>query len=214
MIRVVIADGHALLREGLEHILRDSRTIAVVGEACNGYEALTRSRTGGFDVLVLEMSLPGRGGIELIRQLKHEAPSIPILVLTLHEVEQYAAAAFRAGASGFLNKSTSSEQLIAAIHRVASGRPFVNPAVAEQLAFNVQPKDPQLPHIALSEREGEVFTCLLAGDSVKEIAARMGISIKTVSTHKVRMMEKMGLSTVSQLVQYAVQHRLLTLPVN
>lgn len=213
MIRIVIADGHALMREGLKLILSDVHTITVVAEAADGYEALTRACAGAVDVLVLELSMPGPGGIELIRLLKREAPSVPILVLTLHEVEKYAAAAFRAGARGFLNKSTSSEQLVAAIHCVASGRPFINPGVVEQLVVDAQPRDPQLPHASLSDREREVFVRLLAGDSVKQIAASLDISMKTVSTHKARMLEKMGMNTVSQLVQYAVEHRLLALPV-
>lgn len=212
MIRVVVADSHVLMREGLKHILRDVQTIAVVAEAGDGYEALTRARAGGVDVLVLELSMPGRGGLELIRQLKREAPAVSILVLTLHEVEKYGAAAFRAGACGFLNKSTSSQQLIAAIHCVASGRPFVNPAVAEQLAIHTPPHAGQLPHGALSEREREVFARVAAGDTVKQIARKLDISVKTVSTHKARLMEKMGLSTVSQLVQYAVEQRLLPEP--
>jgi len=209
MIRILIADSHALLREGLQHILGEVPTIAVAAEATDGFEAIALARDGGIDVLVVELSLPGRGGIELIRQLKREAPSIPILVLTLYAVETHAAAAFRAGAYGFLNKSTSSEQLIAAIHCVASGRPFVDPAVAEQFVIESQPSDARLPYAALSDREHEVFACLLAGNSVKQIAARMDISVKTVSTYKARMLEKMGMSTVSQLVQYGIEHRLL-----
>lgn len=208
MIRILIADSHALLREGLQHILGEVPTIAVAEEATDGFEAIALARNGGLDVLVVELSLPGRGGIELIRQLKREAPSIPILVLTLHAVETHAAAAFRAGACGFLNKSTSSGQLVAAIHCVASGRPFVDPAVAEQLVIESQPRAEQ-PPCALSDREREVFACLLAGSSIKQIAARMDISVKTVSTYKARLMEKMGMSTVSQLVQYGIEHRLL-----
>lgn len=213
MIRIVIADGHALMREGLKLILGDVRTVTVVAEAADGYEALNRACAGAVDVLVLELSMPGPGGIELIRQVKREAPLVTILVLTLHTVEKYAAAAFRAGALAFLNKSASSEQLVAAIHCVASGRPYINPAVVEQLVIDAQPRDPRLPHASLSDREREVFAYLLAGDSVKRIAASLDISIKTVSTHKSRMMEKMGVNTVSQLVQYAIEHRLLALPV-
>ena len=209
MIRILIADSHALLREGLQHILSEVPTIAVAAEAADGFEAIALAREGGVDVLVIELSLPGRGGIELIRQLKREAPSIPILVLTLHDVATHAAASFRAGAYGFLNKSASSEQLIAAIHCVASGRPFVEPAVAEQLVIASQPRDARLPCAALSDREHEVFACLLAGKSVKQIAATMDVSVKTVSTYKARLMEKMGMSTVSELVQYGIEHRLL-----
>ena len=209
MIRILIADSHALLREGLQHILGEVPTITVVAEAADGFEAIALARDGGVDVLVVELSLPGRGGIELIRQLKREAPSIPILVLTLHAVETHAAAAFRAGACGFLNKSTSSQQLVAAIHCIASGRPFVDPAVAEQLVIESQPRDARRPYAALSDREREVFACLLAGNNIKQIAARMDISVKTASTYKTRMMEKMGMSTVSQLVQYGIEHCLL-----
>lgn len=209
MIRILIADSHALLREGLQHILSEVPTIAVAAEAADGFEAIALARHGGVDVLVVELSLPGRGGIELIRQLKHEAPSIPILVLTLYDVATHAAAAFRAGARGFLNKSASSEQLIAAIHCVALGRPFVDPAVAEELVIESQFSDAPLPYAALSDREREVFACLLAGSSVKQMAARMDISVKTVSTYKARLLEKMGMSTVSQLVQYGIEHRLL-----
>lgn len=210
MIRIVIADDHTIMREGLKRILDGADDIEVVGEAVDGFEVLSQIRKGGFDLLLLDLSMPGRSGVELIRQIKDEAPKLPILILTMHEEEQYAVRAIRAGARGYLTKESAGTQLVSAIRKVASGRPYISIEVAEQLAMDVMPASEDLPHKQLSDREFEVFGLLVNGKSITEIAEMLHLSVKTVSTHKTRILHKMNMSSLSELVQYAVAHRLLT----
>ena len=198
------------MREGLKRILDGADDIEVVGEAIDGFEVLTQIRNGGFDLLMLDLSMPGRSGVELIRQIKDESPKLPILILTMHEEEQYAIRAIRAGARGYLTKESAGTQLLSAIRKVASGRPYISNQVAEQLAMDAMPSDDDYPHKKLSDREFEVFTLLVSGKSITEIADLLHLSAKTVSTHKTRILFKMGMSSLAELVQYAVAHRLLT----
>lgn len=210
MIRVVIADDHTIMREGLKRILLGIEEIEVVGEAADGFEVLTLVRNGGFHVLLMDLSMPGRSGVDLIRQIKDESPKLAILVLTMHEEEQYAVRAIRAGALGYLTKESAGTKLVSAIRRVAAGRPFISMEVAEQLAINAMPANIELPHKALSDREFEVFNLLVTGKSITEIAESLHLSAKTVSTHKTRILQKMGSHSLAELVQYAVAHSLLT----
>lgn len=209
MIRIVIADDHTIMREGLKRILDGADDIQVVGEAVDGFEALAHVRKGGFDLLMLDLSMPGRSGVELIRQIKDEVPKLPILILTMHEEEQYAVRAIRAGARGYLTKESAGTQLVSAIRKVASGRPYISLEVAEQLAMDVMPASEDLPHKQLSNREFEVFTLLVSGKSITDIAEMLHLSAKTVSTHKTRILTKMNMNSLAEMVQYAVQHRLL-----
>ena len=209
MIRLLIADDHTLMREGLKRILEDVDDIAVVGEAVDGHETLLRVRKGGFDQLLLDLSMPGRSGIDLIRQIKQEAPHLPILVLTMHDEGQYAVRALRAGAQGYLTKETAGTQLVVAIRKVASGRPYISVEMAEELAMKVMTRDPKLPHERLTDREFEIFTLLVSGKSITEIAGALHLSVKTVSTHKTHILEKMEMSTMSDMIQYAVAHHLI-----
>jgi DNA-binding NarL/FixJ family response regulator len=210
MTRVVIADDHAIVREGLRRILSGQPDIEVAGEATNGHEVMDRVRAGGFDLLLLDLSMPGKSGIELIKQVKDEKPKLPVLILTMHEEDQYALRAIRAGASGYLTKESAPEQLVAAIRKIASGRLFISPNVAEQLALDVMPRadGDQPSHKQLSDREYEVFRMLVEGKSVSDIAARLHLSVKTVSTHKMRVLEKLGLPSIADLVRYAMEHHL------
>ena len=210
MIRIVIADDHTIMREGLKRILEGADDIEVVGEATDGFEALAQVRKGGFDLLMLDLSMPGRNGVELIRQIKDEMPKLPILILTMHDEEQYAVRAIRAGARGYLTKESAGTQLVSAIRRVASGRPYISLEVAEQLAMDAMPSVmDDLPHKQLSDREFEVFSMLVGGKSITEIAESLHLSVKTVSTHKTRILHKMGVPSLADLVQYAVVHGLL-----
>ncbi|MDO8298308.1 response regulator transcription factor [Lacisediminimonas sp.] len=210
MIRIVIADDHTIMREGLKRILEGAEDIQVVGEATDGFEALAQVRKGGFDLLMLDLSMPGRNGVELIRQIKDEMPKLPILILTMHDEEQYAVRAIRAGARGYLTKESAGTQLVSAIRRVASGRPYISLEVAEQLAMDAMPSVMEdLPHKQLSDREFEVFSMLVSGKSITEIAESLHLSVKTVSTHKTRILHKMGVPSLADLVQYAVVHGLL-----
>jgi DNA-binding NarL/FixJ family response regulator len=210
--RVYIADDHAIVREGLRRILAADPSISVVGEAKDGNEALVAARAGGFEVLLLDLSMPGKSGVELIKQLKSERQDLRILVLSMHDEQQYAERTIRAGASGYLTKDTAAKQLVAAIGRIAGGGMFITPAVAEALAVRLQSPGDDLPHRRLSDREHEVLLLLAAGESVSAIAERLHLSVKTVSTHKTHVLEKMKLASIADLVRYAIAHKLLESP--
>ena len=210
MTRIVIADDHAIMREGLKRILHGVEDIEVTAEASDGFEVLALVRRGGFELLLMDMSMPGRSGVDLIRQIKDEAPKLLILVLTMYEEEQYAVRAIRAGATGYITKDTAGTQLVSAIRRVAAGRPYISMEVAEQLAIDVMPARQDQPHKALSNREFEVFNMLVVGKSITEIADALHLSVKTVSTHKTRILQKMSSTSLAELVQYAVAYGLVS----
>jgi DNA-binding NarL/FixJ family response regulator len=209
VIRVVIADDHTILREGLKQLLQSAGDLDVVGEAGDSHEVLREVRDRDFDVLLLDMSMPGRSGPELIKQVKTEKPKLRILVLSMHEEHQYAVRAIKSGASGYLTKESASTQLVSAIRKVASGGAFISAEVAEALALNAMPNADGPPHASLSDREYQVFRMLVAGVAVSEIAAALNLSAKTVSTHKARLMEKLGIANGADLVRYAMRHRLV-----
>ena len=208
MTRVLIADDHAIVREGLKRILGGQEGIDIAGEATNGHEVLEQVRRAGFAILLLDLSMPGKSGIDLIKQVKDESPRLRVLVLTMHEEDQYAVRAIRAGASGFLTKESAPAQLVSAIRRLAEGRLYISPSVAEQLALDLQPRTEEEPHKLLSDREFEVFRLLVDGRSISDIAAQLHLSVKTVSTHKTRILQKMSAASVADLVRYAIRHRL------
>ena len=208
MIRVVIADDHTIVREGLKQLLHASSDLEVVGEARDGYEVLQRVRESEFDVLLLDMSMPGKSGMDLIKQVKNERPRLRVLVLSMHQEQQYAVRAIKAGASGYLTKQSASTQLVSAIRKVAAGGAFITPEVGEQLALGAMPKAEGPPHASLSDREFQVFRLLVSGKAVSEIAGQLNLSVKTVSTHKTRLMEKMGISNQAGLIRYAMRHGL------
>ena len=208
MIRVLVADDHTIVREGLKQILAKSGDLVVAGEAANGNDALKMVREQEWDVLVTDMSMPGRNGLELIKLVKAARPKLPVLVLSMYGEEQFAVRAIRAGASGYLNKESASDQLVNAIRKIAGGGVFVSPAVAEALLRNVRDGSSKLPHEQLSDRELQVLQLIAAGNSVNDIAAQLNLSPKTVSTHKTRLLEKMHMSNQAELIRYALQHRL------
>lgn len=210
MIRILIVDDHAILRAGLKHLLSDFPDIVVAGEAGNGVDALTLARSGDWDAMLLDMSMPGKSGVELIKQVKAENPKLPVLVLSMHAEDIYAVRALRAGASGYLCKDNAESQLEQAIRKVAAGGLYINPAVAEKLAVEVLGTTAEaLPHTRLSDREYQVLRYIAAGRSVTEIGNRLNLSVKTVSTHKAHLMQKMGFANTSELIQYALKHDLV-----
>jgi DNA-binding NarL/FixJ family response regulator len=209
MIRIVVADDHAIVRDGLKQLLAAAPGLEIAGEARDGHEVMKRVREEEFDVLLLDMSMPGKSGIELIRQVKAEKPKLRVLVLSMHEEHQYAVRAIRAGASGYVTKESASAQVVEAIRKVASGGAYITAAVAEQLALGAMPGADGLPHEALSDREFQVFRMLAEGKSVGDIAERLNLSAKTVSTHKANILHKMGMQTSAELVRYALTHRLV-----
>ena len=209
MIRVLVADDHKLVREGLKGILAAAEDLRVAGEAASGDEALALVRTNDYDLALVDMSMPGVSGIELIRRLRLEKPSLRILVLSMHGEQQYAARALKAGAAGYLTKDSASEQLVGAIRKVAAGGLYITAAAAESLVSETAAGGAAAPHASLSDREFEIFRLLAGGHGPTEIAERLHVSVKTVSTHKARILQKMNLDSTAALVRYALEHDLL-----
>lgn len=208
MIRIVMADDHAIVREGLKRIVSSIEGMEVIGEAGNGTEVMQRVRELAFDVLLLDLSMPGRSGMELIKLVRAEKPQLRILVLSMHQELQYAVRAIKNGASGYLTKESAPAQLEQAIRKVASGGAFISAEVAEQLALGAMPGSQAVPHESLSNREFEVLQLLVAGVSLTDIGTKLNLSVKTVSTHKTNLMQKMGLQNQSELIRYAIKHGL------
>ncbi|MGE5087979.1 MAG: response regulator [Candidatus Levyibacteriota bacterium] len=209
MIEILIADDHTMFRDGLRQILSDEPDIVVAEEAVDGEDTLRRIRARHFDVLVLDMSMPGRSGIELIAQVRRIRPQLPILVLSMHAQRQYAVQAIKAGASGYMTKTSPSGRLAEGIRKVAHGGAFVSEEIAAKLAQHLQRPEAAAPHTLLTTRELQVFQMLVAGRKVSEIAKSLSLSVKTVSTHKTNVMGKLGASSTAGLVYYAVKHRLV-----
>lgn len=208
MIRLLIADDHAIVREGLKQLVALTQDIEVAGEAGNGSEVLQQVRNGIFDLLLLDMNMPETSGIELIGLVKACQPALPIMIYSMHNETHIATSAFKAGASGYFSKGNDPAMLMAAIRKVSGGGQYIDPAIAEQMAFDSAFPQRKLPHTLLSDREFQIFRLLAAGKSVNEIARQLRICNKTVSTHKTNLMEKMNLRNVADLVRYAMQHKL------
>jgi DNA-binding NarL/FixJ family response regulator len=212
MIKIIIADDHTIVREGLRRVMGEAQDMEVIGEARNGREVLEWVKKGGFDVLLLDLSMPDHSGVDFIKRLKDESPKLPILVLTMHEEEQYAVRSIRAGASGYLTKESASMELINAIRRVATGRLYINATVAEKLALDTMATHDGPVHKSLSDREFEVFQMMVHGRSITDIATQLHLSVKTVSTHKARILQKMNLHSIADLVRYAMDQGLMNTP--
>ncbi len=208
MSRIVLADDHAIVREGLKRILTDAQDFDIVGEAADGTQVMQLVREADFDLLVLDLSMPGRSGMELIKLVKAEKPRVRILVLSMHHEIQYAVRAIKSGASGYLTKESAPAELAQALRKIAAGGAYVTADVAQQLALGAMPGSEAAPHESLSTREFEVFQQLVAGASVTDIAGRLNLSVKTVSTHKSNLMHKLGLGNAAELVRYAMKHGL------
>jgi two-component system invasion response regulator UvrY len=205
LTRVLIADDHSIVRDGLKRILAATPDLQVAGEAASGDEALAAVKANDYDVVMLDMSMPGLSGIDLIKRLKLEKPKQKILVLSMHGESQYAARALKAGAAGYLSKDSVAEVLLGALRKIASGGVHIGDAAAASL---LQAGD-KPPHESLSDREFEVMRLLVEGLGPTEIGERLHLSVKTVSTHKTRILDKLGLGSTAELVRYAMEHRLL-----
>lgn len=208
-LRVLLADDHAIIRDGLKQILADTEDLAVCGEAANGNEALQLVREQDWDVVVLDISMPGRSGLDLIRLIRDEKPKLPILILSMHHEEQYAVRALHAGASGYLTKESDADLLVQAIRRVARGGVYVSDTVAQLIARGLMPAGNELPHTTLSDREYQIFHRLVLGQGLTDIANELSLSVKTISTHKTRILQKMAMTNTSELIRYAVAHHLV-----
>jgi two-component system, NarL family, invasion response regulator UvrY len=208
VIKVLIADDHAVVRRGLRQILTEAGDIHVAGEATTANETLQLVQRERWDVIVLDVSLQGGNGIELLREMKAENPSICVLILTVHSEDQYAVRAIRAGAAGFLNKDSAPERLVEAVRRLAAGGRYVSPEAAEKLASFVS-SDKKEPHELLSNREFEILKLIGSGRTVSQIATELSLSVKTISTHRTRILKKMEMSTNAELTTYAVRKSLV-----
>ena len=209
MIRALIADDHAVVRQGLKQILGDTPEMLVAGEATNGQEVLDKVRAETGDVVVLDISMPDRSGLDVLKQLRSERPKLPVLVLSMHSEDQYAVRVLKAGASGYLTKDSAPDELVKAIRKVVSGGRYVSSFLAEKLAFEIGTDSSRLPHETLSDREFQVLRQIAAGKSVTEIAAELYLSVKSVSTYRARLLQKMNLTTNAELIHYAMQNHLI-----
>ena len=209
-IDVLIADDHAIIRDGLRKLVADTDDMVVTGEAMNGHEVLEKVRGRDWGLVVLDLSMPGRSGIELIKLIKAEKLKCPVLIFSMHPEEQYAVRALRAGASGYLSKEGDSDLILPAMRKVAAGGVYFSSKVAELLVAEATPQAESLPHKRLSDREFQIFERIVRGMSMTDIANELSLSIKTVSTHKSHIMTKMSMNTQVDLVRYAIAHHLMS----
>ncbi|MFS0753568.1 response regulator transcription factor [Noviherbaspirillum sp. 1P10PC] len=208
-IKVLIADDHAIVREGLKQILADTSNIVVEGEAENGLSAVQLVRGCDSNVLLLDISMPDRSGIEVLKQIRKEKPALAVLMLSMHREDQYAVRALKAGASGYLNKQSAPAELVNAIRQVASGRKYISPELAQQLANQVSDDRDEVLHESLSDREFQTLTMIASGMAVSDIAAELALSVKTVSMYRSRLLAKMRLRHNAELTHYAIKHKLV-----
>ena len=209
MIKILIADDHAIIREGLKQILAETSDMVVAGEAADGREVLDQVRKDDFDLVLLDIAMPGRGGLDTLGQLKSEKSELPVLVLSMYPEEQYAIRAFKAGASGYLTKESAPEELISAIRKVTQGGKYVSSSLAEKLAFNLETDTEKPLHEMLSDREYEVIIMIASGKTVKEIADKLSLSVKTISTNRVRALKKMGMKNNAEITYHAIKQGLV-----
>jgi len=209
LIKIIIVDDHRIVREGLKQIISDTSDMSVVDEASNGQEAINKIRNNDFDVMLLDISMPGRSGLEILKEIKNELPKLSILILTMHPEEQYAVRVLRAGASGYLTKESAPDELIEAIRKVSDGGKYISSTLAEKLAFNLEVDTGKPFHQTLSDREFEVMCMISSGKTVTEIADEMSLSVKTISTYRTRILDKMRMKTNAELTYYSIKNDLV-----
>ncbi|MGD9212145.1 MAG: response regulator transcription factor [Desulfobacteraceae bacterium] len=209
MINIIIADDHPIVRAGLKQIIAEDKDITVTGEASKGTELLEKVRKHDFDVILLDLSMPGMNGLDVLKQLKIEKPRIPVIILTIHPESQYALRILKAGAAGYLTKDSASDELIKAIRKVCNKGKYISPSLAEKIVFALDQDAGQLPHEALSDREYQVLSLIGSGKTVSQIAETLALSVKTVSTYRVRILEKMQMQNNAELIHYAIQNKLV-----
>jgi two-component system invasion response regulator UvrY len=210
IINVLVVDDHALIRKGLKQILDDTSDIRVIGEAETGMEAIRMVRDNKYDMALLDITLPDKYGIDVLKQMKLQCPTLPVLILSMHPDEQYAMRSIKAGASGYMNKQSAPSQLVTAIRKVASGKKYISSELAEQLADDLTNDKPQdVSHKILSNREYQTLCLMAAGKSLSEMADIMSLSAKTVSVYRSRMLEKMQLKNNAEAVRYAINNHLI-----
>ena len=209
MLRILIADDHTVVRKGLRQILLDEFPGAEIGEVADGGELVKKVMLGKWDVVVSDLSMPGRSGLEALQQIKLSHPDLPVLILSIHPEEQYALRALKSGAAGYLSKDTAPDELVKAVQKVLLGKKYISQAIAEKLANTFSSDTSTMPHETLSDREFDVMKFLANGKSVSEIAEMLSLSVTTVSTYRARIMTKMNLKSNSDLTKYAIENSLL-----
>ena len=209
MIKILIADDHTIVREGLKQILMETSDMVVAAEAANGQEVLDKIGKDNFDVVVLDIAMPGKSGLDILKELRSYKLKLPILVLSMYPEDQYALRVLRAGADGYLTKESAPNELITAIRKVHAGKKYISTLLAEKLAFGLEADTAKPPHEHLSDREYQVMCRIASGRTVKEIADELFLSVKTISTYRARILEKMGMKNNAELTHYAIQNCLV-----
>jgi len=209
MIKILIADDHAIVREGLKQILSESPDLVVVAEASSGQEVLEKISKNDLDLVVLDIAMPGRGGLDILKEIKTQKPRLPVLMLSMYPEEQYAIRVLKAGASGYLTKESAPDELVKAIRQISQGKKYISPSLAEKLAIDLELGPDKLPHEILSDREYQVMCMIASGKTLKEIADGLSLSIKTISTYRSRILEKMNMKTNAELTHYAIKNNLV-----
>jgi DNA-binding NarL/FixJ family response regulator len=208
-INILIADDHAVVRQGLKQLLADTHGMVVRGEASNDQEVLEKVRTGDWNVVILDISMPGRGGLDVLKEIKRERPGLPVLVFSMYAEDQYAERVLRAGGSGYVTKDCTMDELIRAIRKVCAGGKYVSPQLAEKFAFDLEGDSDKSPLESLSDREYDVMRRIASGKTVKEIANDLSLSVKTISTYRGRLLRKLKLRNNAEVMHYAIQNRLV-----
>jgi len=209
MIKILIADDHAIVREGLKQIVADTSDMIVTAEASDGHEVLALLSKNNYDVVVLDMAMPGLTGLDILKQIRRETPKLPVLILSVHPEEQYAVRSLKAGASGYLTKESAPDELITAIRKVSMGGKYIPSSLAEKLAFELEVDAEKPPHKTLSDREFQVMCMIAKGRTIKNIAEELFLSPKTVSTYRSRILEKMKMKSNEELTHYVINNHLI-----
>ncbi len=209
MIKILIADDHAIVRKGLKQILSETSDLVVTGEAGNGHEAINKVYENDYDVVLLDISMPGRGGLEVLTEIKKKKPDLPVLILSMHHEEQYAVRALRTGAAGYLTKESAPNELIKAIRKISRGGKYITASLAERLASAIGVNAGKLLHEDLSNREYQVLCMIGSGKTVKQISEELSLSVKTISTYRCRILQKMKIKNNAELTHYAIKNNLV-----
>jgi DNA-binding NarL/FixJ family response regulator len=209
MIKILIADDHPIVRKGLKQILSEESDMGVFGEAQNSQELLELVRKQDWDIVILDITMPGRGGIDVLKELKHERPKLPVLMLSVHPEDQYAVRALKAHASGYMTKDSAPEELVKAIKKILRGGKYISSTLAEKLAFDLGTETEKPLHETLSDREYQVLLMIASGKTVSEIAEELSLSVKTIDTYRARILEKMKMKNNAELMHYAIKNNLV-----
>jgi len=209
MIRILVADDHSVVRKGIIQIISESEGMEVVAEAADGHEALEKARSIKFDVLLLDISMPGKNGLEVLKEVKQDQPATSVLMLSMYPEEQYALRALKSGASGYLTKESAPDELISALRKVSQGGKYVTLSLAEKIALRLDDDANDRPHEQLSDREYQVLCGIASGHTISAVASELNLSVKTISTYRTRILEKMGMSNNAELTHYAIKNNLV-----